>query len=423
MENPYPQVDQGRKTKRLRQKDIEELRDKSQLGEDKLIPIWQQAGPKEPLTLLVDGFSRAALTIFSPFWKKALEANPASLVLHGPYLGAYKLILNWINLCIKEGNDVKFPEIEELETKTAAHELKPEHERPHQLHVLLEIIAAANYVQIPEGSLQSGLKKRIPGYARKHLIDLAVVERIYSNENSEYDDELREIAAISIFEAWWNYKLDDAEFDEYMARLAEMRVEYPQLDADLHQQFDRKKDFIEGKREERKRNRDGEGSAPYNTNGFNNPGGAVVVGAWDSMDGAAEASGDGWNQAAAKMTAEGGIDWEKTMEETPSWATGPANMCLKGVNTTPKKINKTQTSSQRSSAWVTTIINLTTVTEALLLLLHRHHDRHLTTIIITTGLHLHDRAHHLDITTTAHRRLLAHHHTTTTDLRGVGTWW
>lgn len=32
-------------------------------------------------------------------------------------------------------------------------------ERPHQLHVLLEVIAAANVLKIPEGSLQNGLKK------------------------------------------------------------------------------------------------------------------------------------------------------------------------------------------------------------------------------------------------------------------------
>lgn len=48
---------------------------------------------------------------FSPVWKKELEANPSSLVLRGPHLGVYKLILDWINLCIAEGNDVKFPDV------------------------------------------------------------------------------------------------------------------------------------------------------------------------------------------------------------------------------------------------------------------------------------------------------------------------
>lgn len=87
------------------------LRDKHQSGEDKLIPIWQKAGLKQPLTPFVDAFSRTALATFSPIWKKKLDANPEFLVLDGPYLGTYKLILDWIKLCIDEGNDVKFPDV------------------------------------------------------------------------------------------------------------------------------------------------------------------------------------------------------------------------------------------------------------------------------------------------------------------------
>lgn len=87
------------------------LRDKHQSGEDKLIPIWQKTGRKDPLTPFVDAFSRTALATFSPVWKKKLDTNPEFLVLDGPYLGVYKLILDWIKLCIDEGNDVKFPDV------------------------------------------------------------------------------------------------------------------------------------------------------------------------------------------------------------------------------------------------------------------------------------------------------------------------
>lgn len=59
----------------------------------------------------MDAFSRTALATFSPIWKKKLDANPEFLVLDGPYLAIYKLILDWIKLCIDEGNDVKFPEV------------------------------------------------------------------------------------------------------------------------------------------------------------------------------------------------------------------------------------------------------------------------------------------------------------------------
>ncbi|KAK7698008.1 hypothetical protein SLS64_012997 [Diaporthe eres] len=325
----HPQPDQAPKPRRLRQKELEELRDKHQSGEDKLIPIWQKTGFKEPLNPFVAAFSRTALATFSPVWKKKLDINPEFLVLDGPYLGVYKLILDWIKLCIEEGNDVKFPDrndqIEETETKLK--ENVPEYERPHQLHVLLQVIAAANYLQIPEGSLQNGLKKRAPGTARKHIINLGFVERMYNNENDDdLTSDLREAAAISIFEAWWTHKLDAPEYDQYASWLEQMRIDYPQLDEDLHEQFNKKKEFIEGKREERKRARDTEFSAPPVDTGFDNPD-APIDGGWDSVDGTGDA-GDGWNQAAAMVSNEGGVgvDWDKTAEEAPSWAASSNSM-------------------------------------------------------------------------------------------------
>lgn len=217
-------------------------------------------------------------------------------------------------------------------------------ERSHPLHVLLEVIAMANTLKIPEGSLQNGLKKvttphpptllpfqsayhaltqRAPGYARKHLISLGVVERLYTSEtNDELAADLREAAAISIFEAWWTRKLDEPEFDQYMSFLEQMRVEYPQLDEDLHEQFNKKKEYIEGKREEKKRARAAEGNG--SAGGFDAANGAAD-GGWDSAtvdvtDGA-EDNGDGWNQAAALITTEGPAAWETAAEEeTPAWA-------------------------------------------------------------------------------------------------------
>lgn len=90
------------------------LRDKHLTGDDKLIPIWQRADHKAPLTPFVDAFSRTALATFSPVWKKKLDANPEFLVVDGKHLSVYKLILDWIKLCIEEGNDVKFPDVSGL---------------------------------------------------------------------------------------------------------------------------------------------------------------------------------------------------------------------------------------------------------------------------------------------------------------------
>lgn len=59
----------------------------------------------------MDAFSRTALATFSPQWKKQLDLHPEYCVAEGPYRGVFKLILDWIKLCIEEGNDVKFPDV------------------------------------------------------------------------------------------------------------------------------------------------------------------------------------------------------------------------------------------------------------------------------------------------------------------------
>lgn len=150
---------------------------------------------------------------------------------------------------------------------------------------------------------------------------------MYGNENDDdLTSDLREAAAISIFEAWWTHKLDAPEYDQYASWLEQMRIDYPQLDEDLHEQFNKKKEFIEGKREDRKRARDTEFSAPPVDTGFDNPD-APIDGGWDSVDGTGDA-GDGWNQAAAMVSIEGGVgvDWDKTTEEAPSWAASSNSM-------------------------------------------------------------------------------------------------
>lgn len=98
-----------------------------------------------------------------------------------------------------------------------------------------------------------------------------------------------------------------------------MRIDYPQLDEDLNQQFNKKKEYIEGKREERKRARNAQFSAPAAVDsGFDNPNGPTDGGGWDSVNGAGETgdAGDGWNQAAAMVTT----------EEVPSWTVPSVSM-------------------------------------------------------------------------------------------------
>lgn len=102
-----------------------------------------------------------------------------------------------------------------------------------------------------------------------------------------------------------------------------MRVDYPQLDEDLHEQFNKKKEYIEGKRQEKIRAR-AEASALSVDTGFDKLNGSSG-GGWDSVDTAVD-TGDGWNQAAAMMTTDGTGDWDKTAEETSSWAAPSVSM-------------------------------------------------------------------------------------------------
>lgn len=163
--------------------------------------------------------------------------------------------------------------------------------------------------------------QRAPGYARKHIIDLDLVERIYDKDDKEYSDDLQEIAAISIFEAWWTKKLDEPEYDEYMDILERLRAEYHQLDEDLHDQFQKKKDFIEGKREEKKRLRDADasvaraGGSMGADEGWDSvdvqPAAVTVGGSWNStqVDGTAELGDDDWNVAGVVTSTEGNDAW------------------------------------------------------------------------------------------------------------------
>lgn len=88
---------------------------------EKFISIWVRGpstrnGKPGPLIELIPKFPRGAAKVFSEVWKKQLEGSGSSLIIessyvHGVYTDPLKRILEWIELCIEEGNDVKFPEV------------------------------------------------------------------------------------------------------------------------------------------------------------------------------------------------------------------------------------------------------------------------------------------------------------------------
>lgn len=159
--------------------------------------------------------------------------------------------------------------------------------------MLLNVIAVADFLKIPGKSLQEPLKKAAIRYARKNLIDIDYVGRLYDTSEPYCDGDIRplqEAAAASIFEAWWTRQLDEPEFDEYASYVEQLRAEFDQLDQDLNARFDEKKGFIEKKREERRT----KGSVVPAVSDF----GAVVG---DGADG-------GWGTAATEAAA-GQDEW------------------------------------------------------------------------------------------------------------------
>lgn len=84
-------------------------------GVEKFVTIFKRTGKGRALEVYRTKFPRKALAVFSEVWKKEIdrEGNAGLLIIEdasGNML-PYDLILNWIDLCIDEGNDIKFPEV------------------------------------------------------------------------------------------------------------------------------------------------------------------------------------------------------------------------------------------------------------------------------------------------------------------------
>lgn len=84
-------------------------------GVEKFVTIFKRTGKGRPLEVYREKFPRKGLAVFSERWKKEIdrEGNAGLLIIEeasGNML-PYDLILDWINLCIDEGNDIKFLEV------------------------------------------------------------------------------------------------------------------------------------------------------------------------------------------------------------------------------------------------------------------------------------------------------------------------
>lgn len=93
--------------------------EKRQEGTDKSVSVWYRPAKNMPLHDLHGVVSLNAAMTFSEVWKKQLERSPDCKMVEvmGVNKKAYKRLLHWIDLCIDEGNDVKFPDVSRIRPK------------------------------------------------------------------------------------------------------------------------------------------------------------------------------------------------------------------------------------------------------------------------------------------------------------------
>lgn len=198
---------------------------------------------------------------------------------------------------------------------------------PDALALLFDILRTANKLKIPEMSLQAQLKKSAMKYARRSLISTDNLDLVYGEHLMDFlgpSEHLRDAAAASVFECWWNKVLDEPQYNTYCSFLEQMRVKYPQLDEDLNKRFDDKKAYVEQKREEKLQAR-AAGGGGGGGRGGRSGGKTENFHPTSSAADYPEATGPdgGWGDAAAAVGDGGGsesaqpMDWAET--QTPVW--------------------------------------------------------------------------------------------------------
>lgn len=149
------------------------------------------------------------------------------------------------------------------------------------------------------------------GIARKVLMSWEEVEWFYSSPSLKAcGDPVREVAAASVFWAWWTHKLDDDETPDDMKFLDVLRREIPKLDQDLHDWCERNEQEVRKKWEDKKNGRaaaESAGGDRFGTDGLASGGGGGT--GWNEAPTASAAIGGGWDETPSSAAAKGG-DWD-----------------------------------------------------------------------------------------------------------------
>ena len=172
-------------------------------------------------------------------------------------------------------------------------------------------VESADYLGIPKRDFADSFNKKLQAIARKIQMSWDEVGHFYTHY---YDSGLSEIAAISIFNAWWNGKLDEEERSDDMETLADLRGMFKDFDEDLKQCFINKKADVENRWAEKKKAREeAENTAP-NAGGFGESNGSNGCGAENGFS-----SGTGWeNKDDGTVNASTGV-WDKPVASTGDW--------------------------------------------------------------------------------------------------------
>ncbi|EXJ87788.1 hypothetical protein A1O1_04715 [Capronia coronata CBS 617.96] len=263
------------------------------------ISIFYKPTKSAALQLLDGKFPQDAAMVFCDRIRRELLDNSGtkSFTVTGNDVTGLNEVLAWIKQCVSEGSIIKYKDLSD--------------DTPNLLTAYANVIVSATYLGIPARDLAEGLTKRMQAIARRVLMSWDEVEWFYNSPALRAcGDSVREVAAASIFWAWWNRKLDDEETPDDMMFLDVLRQEISKLNDDLHNWCDRNEQAIRAKWEEKKNGRAAEtaGADSFQNDGLTSRG---VGGGWDdtaaSPTGAGAGSG-GWDDENSPPAAKASND-------------------------------------------------------------------------------------------------------------------
>ncbi|KAK5084511.1 hypothetical protein LTR05_005588 [Lithohypha guttulata] len=242
-------------------------------------------------------------TICSDFLFQKLQRNPKYLLtIEEDELEEFEFVFNWIKQCGEQKTVVNIENVNDLITEEKG------------FQPLIQAMTAAHKLKIPEASFAKFILKQAKNAAKHCLVDLELVKQAYDPIDPSGFDALglREVFVQSIFNCWYNYKLDGEEFDEYMAELTDLRHNIPDLDEDLHSAVHERDKFLKAMRERKK------AKLAEAENG-------VIEGADDLGGGR-----DEW--AGQDASAGDGAEWDNGGGNADNFGTGASNEWADEVN-------------------------------------------------------------------------------------------